>query len=68
MKKVLYLLNRAKTDQSMITSPGTALERGLTEAGLDRIVAAGGSSQGSLGCGGNISSAAEWPPPPSRLN
>jgi hypothetical protein len=69
MKKVSYLLKRVDGDRSVTSaSASVAVERGLTEAELDRIVAAGCSSNGSLGVGGNISSAAEWPPPPSRLN
>jgi hypothetical protein len=69
MEKGFVFAQAADADRSVASaSAGVAVEHGLTEAELDRIAAAGTSSNGSLRGGGNMISAAEWPPPPSRLN
>jgi hypothetical protein len=65
MKSVSHLLKRVEGRRSVTSASASVVaERGLTEAELDRIVAAGGDPTLGTGGGGKLRSAAEWPPPP----
>ena len=64
MNSVSYLLEGADGHRGVTSaSARVVVEHDLTEAELDRIVAASGDPTLGTG-GGKLRSAAEWPPPP----